>query len=74
MDNLISKYQTLAPEMQREVADFIDFIAYKSKKKNSFSLKAWKKQILNVSVWSSKDIKTLEENSQGLKSWKTQKW
>jgi Protein of unknown function (DUF2281) len=43
MDNLISKYQTLAPEMQREVADFIDFIAYKSKKKNSFSLKAWKK-------------------------------
>lgn len=71
MDNLILKYQTLAPEMQREVADFIK---YKSKKKNSSSLKAWKKQILNISVWSSKDIKTLEENSHGLKSWKTQKW
>ena len=74
MEKLILKYQTLTPEVQREVTDFVDFLSSKPKGNRLSALKSWKKKILNVSVWSAKDVKILKQNSEGLNSWQPQKW
>ena len=74
MEKLILKYQTLAPPMQREVANFVDFVSSKAKKARPFSLKNWKRKLLNVSVWSTDDIKTVKANGKQLNSWKPHEW
>ncbi len=74
MEKLILKYQTSASEVQKEITDFADFIISKAKKKTTTSLKAWKKRILSVSIWSSHDLEALKKNTKGLKSWKSLEW
>jgi hypothetical protein len=72
MEKWLLQYQTLSPEGQKEVTDFVEFVAAKAKKNKSSSLKNWKRRLLNVSVWSPKDIKVLKKNT--LKSWKPKEW
>jgi hypothetical protein len=72
MEKWLLQYQTLTPEGQKEVTDFVEFIASKTKKQRPLSLKNWKRRLLNVSVWSPKDIEILRKNN--LKSWKPKEW
>jgi hypothetical protein len=72
MEKWLLQYQTLSPEDQKEVTDFVEFIATKTKQQKSSSLKSWKRRLLNVSVWLPKDIEVLKKNR--LKSWKPKGW
>jgi hypothetical protein len=71
VEDLITKYQLLTPETQQEVQDFLDFLLTKKKRK-PFNMKAWKKKIADISVWSEKDIQGFEKNK--LASWKPVRW
>lgn len=71
MEEFIEKYHSLSPETQQEVKDFIDFLASKKKKK-VFNMKSWKKKILDISVWSTSEIKSLSKNR--ISSWKPSQW
>lgn len=74
MNELLVKYNTLSPEVQQEVNDFLDFMLSKYKDKKPFDMKAWKEKIKGVSVWSEEDLKVFEENSKLFGQWKTEEW
>lgn len=74
MNELLIKYNSLSPEMQREVDDFLDFMLLKSKDKKAFDMKSWKEKIKGISVWSEEDIEVFEENSKLLNQWNTEEW
>ncbi len=62
MNNLLAKYQTLSPDVQQEVNDFLEFVLAKYKDKRLFNMKAWKKKIKRVSTWSDEDLQVFEDN------------
>lgn len=74
MNNLLAKYQTLSPDVQREVNDFLEFVLAKYKDKKLFNMKAWKKKIKKVSTWSDEDLLVFEDNSKLFSQWKAKKW
>jgi len=74
MNDILLKYNTLSPDIQREVNDFLDFMLSKYKGKKMFDMTSWKSKIKNVSTWTEEDIKTLEEGRQHLNQWKTEEW
>ena len=74
MEKWILQYQSLTPEAQQEVNNFVEFIASKTKNPRRSSLKSWKRKLLSVSVWSSKDIQVFNDNRKHLKSWKPREW
>lgn len=74
MNNLLAKYQTLSPDVQREVNDFLEFVLAKYKDKRLFNMKAWKKKIKKVSTWSDEDLLVFEDNSKLFSQWKAKKW
>ena len=74
MNELLAKYNTLSPQGQQEVNDFLDFILSKYQNKLSFDMKAWKEKIKSVSTWPEEDIKAFDENNQLFNQWKTEEW
>lgn len=74
MNELLAKYNTLSPQEQQEVNDFLDFILSKHQNKPSFDMKAWKEKIKNISSWTEEEIKAFDENSQLFNQWKTEEW
>ncbi len=74
MNDILTKYNTLSPDIQREVDDFLDFLLSKHKGKKIFDMKSWKKKIKNVSTWTEEDIITFDENRQQFNQWKTEEW
>jgi len=74
MNDILLKYNTLSPDIQKEVNDFLDFMLSKYNGKKMFDIKSWKSKIKNVSTWTEEDIKVLEEGRQHLNQWKTEEW
>lgn len=74
MDDLIRKYNTMSPELQKEVNDFVDFIINKSKRDKTFDMKIWKNKIKNLSTWTKEDIKEYEYGRKQFKQWKIEEW
>ena len=74
MNDLIFKYNTLSPEIQKEVNDFLDFMLMKYKGKTAFDMKTWKAKIMNISTWTKDEIQTFEENRQQFDQWKAKIW
>lgn len=74
MNELLLKYNTLSPEGQQEVNDFLDFLLSKHEDQKPFDMKIWKEKIKEVSVWSEEDIKAFEENDKLFNHWKTEEW
>jgi len=72
MNDILLKYNTLSPEVQKEVNDFLDFMLSKDKK--ILDIKSWKSKIKNISTWTVEDIKTIEEGRQRFNQWKTEEW
>jgi hypothetical protein len=71
VEDLITKYQLLTPETQQEVQDFLDFLLTRKKRK-PFNMKAWKKKIAGISVWTEKEIQGIHKSK--LISWKPARW
>ena len=61
MHDLLAKCQTLSPETQQQVNDFLDFMLIKDKENKSFDMKVWKEKIKSVGVWSEEDVRVFEE-------------
>jgi hypothetical protein len=74
MDKVLEKYNSLPPQGQQEVRDFLDFMLTKYLHNRSFDMKAWKENIQRVSVWSDEDVKVFDENKNLFKQWKTEEW
>lgn len=74
MNELLIKYNTLSPDIQKEVNDFLDFMLSKYKGKSVFDMKGWKAKIKNVSTWTEEDSKLFEENRQQFNQWKSEEW
>ncbi|MEO1096396.1 MAG: hypothetical protein AAFX57_01415 [Bacteroidota bacterium] len=74
MNDLLVKYNSLSPDVQKEVDDFLDFMLSKYKGTGTFDMKRWKVKIKNISTWSEEDVKTFEENRQQFNQWKSEKW
>lgn len=74
MNDLIFKYNTLSPEIQKEVNDFLDFMLMKYKGKTAFGMKTWKAKIMNISTWTKDEIQIFEENRQQFDQWKAKIW
>ena len=71
MEAVLKKYKSLSPEDQQQANDFINFLVAK-KKRSKFDMKNWKKKIMSISVWTSEDVKKI--NNGLVKSWKTPEW
>ena len=74
MNDLLLKYNTLSPGLQKEVNDFLEFMLQKQERKRGFDMEKWKAKIKNISTWSEEDIKIFEENRQHFNQWKTEEW
>lgn len=74
MDDLITKYNRLSPDIQKEVNDFLDFMLSKHKDKSVFDLKNWKAKIKNISTWTEEEVKIFEENRRQFNQWKSEEW
>jgi hypothetical protein len=74
MSDILIKYNTLSPDIQKEVNDFLDFLLSKYKGKKAFDIKSWKNKIKNVSIWTDEDIKAFEEVRHQFNQWKTEEW
>ena len=74
MNDILTKYNTLSPDLQKEVNDFLDFMLSKYKGKKGFDIKAWKKKIRNISIWADEDLKAFEEGRQRFNKWKPEEW
>lgn len=74
MDKVLEKYNSLPPQGQQEVRDFLDFMLTKYPHNKSFDMKSWKEKIQRVSVWSDEDVKVFDENKNLFKQWKTEEW
>lgn len=76
MEDWLNHYHSFSPEEKKEVSDFVSFIASRKQQKSKDfkqDLKKWKKNLLKISVWSSKDIAVFKENEKYWK-WKAQEW
>jgi hypothetical protein len=74
MNDLLLKYNSLSPDIQKEVNDFLDFMLSKYKGQGSFDIKSWKAKIKNVSTWTEEDVQIFEENRQHFQQWKSEEW
>ncbi len=74
MNDLLTKYHMLSPEVQQQVDDFLNFMLAKEQAKKSFDTKAWKEKIKSVSVWSDEDAQIFEENRKLFNQWKSPEW
>ena len=74
MKEVMSRYNLLDKEDQKEVIDFLDFLLYKKSKEAKFDLDGYKRKIMNISVWSEADMLTFDENAKLLNQWQIEKW
>jgi len=51
MTEVLTKYNALSKEMQKEVDNFLDFLLSKLQGKQSFDIEKWKEKIKDISVW-----------------------
>ena len=59
MNNVLQKYNSLGPEAQEKVRDYIDMLASKAESPEK-QVAAYKKRILSIPVWPEKDIKPIK--------------
>ena len=48
MNDLLLKYNTLSPGLQKEVNDFLEFMLQKQERKRGFDMEKWKAKIKNI--------------------------
>ena len=68
------KYKSLSPAKQKEVEDFVDFIASRENAKEDFNMKAWQTKIKTLPAWTETDLKVFEENSKAMTHWNPSEW
>lgn len=74
MNDISIKYNLLNKTAKQEIADFIDFLLTKNKKEvKKATLSNYKKKILQVSVWTEKDLKIFDNNKKLMGQWKVEK-
>mgnify|MGYP001185904863 FL=1 len=73
MSELLIKFNQLEPLQKQELLDFLDFLLTKSKKKKP-DLSNYKKQLLEISVWSEEDLAIFEENKNRFNEWQPTEW
>ena len=74
MGDLILKFNMLDPIAQREVINYMDFLRSKKTEHKKPDLSEYKKKILDISVWSEKDLKVFDENNKLFNQWKPKAW
>ena len=67
IDSIMLKIHDLPVDAQKEVADFVEFLHHKKKKRKR---KIDKKRLLNVSVWSEEDVKIFDDIREDMNQWK----
>ena len=72
MNDIEIKYNQLNITAKRELNDFIDFLL--SKEDTNNSMKNYKNNILNVSIWTDADLKVFKENQKLINQWNVQEW
>lgn len=74
MCNIVLKYNSLSKTAKQEVNDFMDFLLSKQKLHKTNPLSEYKNKILQVSQWTSADVKIFDENQILFNQWKPQEW
>jgi len=75
MGELLSKFELLDTESKQQLLDYLDFLlSKKRKKKAKFDLKAYRENLLKVSVWSEEDLAVFDEVKQHINQWKVKEW
>lgn len=74
MNDILTKYNSLSPDIQKEVNDFLDFLMSKHKHQKQFDMKSWKNKVKNISRWKEEDLKGIEKGVQQFNLWKPEKW
>lgn len=90
MSEIILKYNLLDDLGKQEVQDFIEFLLNKGRKKaESISAKSppkmeepkeetfmekYRKNLLEVSVWTDEDVAVFEENRKKFNEWTVEEW
>lgn len=75
MEELLLKFEKLNPFRKQELLDFLEFLLNKQgEPMEATPYAAYKKEILEVSVWSEEEISVLEENRKKLGQWQVPEW
>lgn len=74
MSELVMKFNLLEPFGKAELLNFLDFLLSKQKTTPAFDFEAYKKSILQVSVWKEEEINIFEENQKLFNKWQAPKW
>lgn len=74
MTDLALKYNLLDNAAKKEVLDFVEFLLNKETKSNKPQKAAYKKKLLQVSVWSDLDIDFMVQNQKKFNKWNIQEW
>ena len=74
MEEILSKYNLLDKDAQKEVVDFVDFLLSKTRTIRKKALSNYKNKILSVSTWTDEELKVFEENKKIFNQWKVERW
>lgn len=79
MKDLVLKFNLLDAFHQQEVMDFLDFLLLKKRNKereaiNNFDWDNYKKELLNMPVWTAEELEIFSENRKHINEWKTPEW
>lgn len=72
MNSILLKYNSLDPDGQKQVRDYIDML-FSKMKKSPKQPSGYKKRILSVSTWSEDDLKAITENH-SFNQFKAEEW
>lgn len=77
MAELLLKYELLDPLGKQQLLEYLNLLlSTKATKKEvpKFDVKAYRENLLKVSVWSDEDISLIEEARQHFNNWKVKEW
>ena len=77
MAELLLKYELLDPLGKQQLLEYLNLLLSSktaNKERPKFDVKAYRKNLLKVSVWSDEDISLIEEARQHFNSWQVKEW
>ncbi len=75
MDDISIKYNLLDHTAKKTIREFVDFLlARKQRSDKEQSLPSYRKKILNVSTWSTEELKDFEEQRKQMGQWQPETW
>ena len=77
MAELLLKYELLDPTDKQQLLEYLNLLLLTKttkKERPKFDVKAYRENLLKVSVWSDEDIALIEEARQHFNRWQVKEW